>query len=241
MNTQESIGIFLPVRKGSERVINKNIRKFANFECGLLELKLKALQNIKIIDEIVVSTNDEMIIDILNRYSDDRIRLDRRPERLCSSDTKMDDLMSYIPKVMNCELILWTHVTSPFVCSKIYTSAINKFIKERNINPEVNSLTSVTKIKEFLWDPEFNKPLKHDFVNNGWPKTQDLMPLYEFNHAIYLIPKDVMKKNLNRIGDCNVFYEINKIDGFDIDTEEDFLIAESIYHKIMKNNRKINL
>ena len=57
------ISCFLPCRKGSERVLNKNTRKFAGYEFGLTEIKLNQLLKTQLIDEIVLSTNDESIIE----------------------------------------------------------------------------------------------------------------------------------------------------------------------------------
>ena len=45
----------VPVRAGSTRVPNKNIRPFA--DTSLLELKLRLLKNVQGISEIVVSTD----------------------------------------------------------------------------------------------------------------------------------------------------------------------------------------
>ena len=45
------IAFFLPTRKGSERVKNKNTRPFANIEGGLVENKLRQLLATKFIDE----------------------------------------------------------------------------------------------------------------------------------------------------------------------------------------------
>ena len=56
---------FLPCRAGSQRVKNKNTRKFANYELGLFELKIKDLVKVKSIDTIVVSTNEIKIIRFL--------------------------------------------------------------------------------------------------------------------------------------------------------------------------------
>ena len=50
---------FLPCRAGSQRVRNKNIRKFANYKLGLFELKIKDLIKVKSINTIVVSTNEK--------------------------------------------------------------------------------------------------------------------------------------------------------------------------------------
>lgn len=58
-----SIAVFLPVRKGSQRVINKNNRPFANKEGGLLEVKLEQLSKLKV-SEIILSTNDEKVLNM---------------------------------------------------------------------------------------------------------------------------------------------------------------------------------
>ena len=55
----DKIAFFLPTRKGSERVKNKNTRPFAGIEGGLIENKIRQLLCCEKIDEIILSTNDE--------------------------------------------------------------------------------------------------------------------------------------------------------------------------------------
>ena len=59
------ITVFLPCRKGSERIKNKNTRKFCNFNHGLLELKINQLLKSHHIDKILISTNDNEILNYL--------------------------------------------------------------------------------------------------------------------------------------------------------------------------------
>ena len=47
------VAFYLPTRKGSERVINKNTRPFAGLEGGLVQNKVKQLLETKLIDEII--------------------------------------------------------------------------------------------------------------------------------------------------------------------------------------------
>lgn len=49
----DKVAFFLPTRKGSERVKNKNTRPFAGDEGGLVEIKIKQLFATKHIDEIL--------------------------------------------------------------------------------------------------------------------------------------------------------------------------------------------
>ena len=51
---QDKVSAIIAVRKGSQRVSNKNIRKFAN--TNLLELKINQLKRIDKIDKIIVSS-----------------------------------------------------------------------------------------------------------------------------------------------------------------------------------------
>ena len=52
----------IPARFGSKRIKNKNIRRFANINFGLLEIKLGQLLRAKLINKIYLSTNDKKII-----------------------------------------------------------------------------------------------------------------------------------------------------------------------------------
>ena len=45
--------VFLPCRKGSQRVPNKNTRPFAGVDGGLLRIKLEELLKAKLIDKII--------------------------------------------------------------------------------------------------------------------------------------------------------------------------------------------
>ena len=68
------ITIFLPIRKGSKRIINKNLKKLPYFKNGLTELKIKQLEMFKKVSlklehkfEYVVSTDSDKIINILKK------------------------------------------------------------------------------------------------------------------------------------------------------------------------------
>lgn len=55
----------IPVRKGSQRVPNKNLRAFA--DTTLLELKIQTLLQVPEIDEIIVNTDSEEAVEIVNK------------------------------------------------------------------------------------------------------------------------------------------------------------------------------
>ena len=52
----------IPIRKGSQRVVGKNLRPFAG--SNLLKIKIENLKRVKSIDEIIVNTDSEEAIEI---------------------------------------------------------------------------------------------------------------------------------------------------------------------------------
>lgn len=227
-----SISVFLPTRKGSERVKNKNTRKFSEFEGGLLELKLKQL-SILDVEEVILSTNDEESIAVARKLENDfpKLKIDERPDHLALSTTSLSDLISYVPTITKGENILWTHVTSPMVDGKIYDDCIKSFYN--GLEKGFDSLMSVSAFQNFLWKKELN-----DIINRTgkerWPKTQDLQMLYEINSAVFITPNQVYKEKGDRVGDKPFLFEMNKLTSLDVDWEEDFKIAEAVYDKFKK-------
>lgn len=223
------ISVFLPCRAGSERVPHKNTRTFAGIEGGLLKIKLQQLIACNAIDTIVLSTNDEEVIQLAKTLSSDKIKIDRRPEHLATSSTSTDDLVKYVPSIISEGAVLWTHVTSPFIDGKIYEEAIDAY-KKALTKGENDSLMSVTALRTFIWNKE--GAVNYDRNKEKWPRTQTIEPLYEINSGIFLADIDIYKNLQDRIGQKPFLFENNDIDSFDIDWEEDFFIAEAIYNKL---------
>ena len=226
----EKIAFFLPTRKGSERVKSKNTRPFAGIEGGLVENKIKQLLATKHIDEILFSSNDEMCIAIAEKYaSDSRLRIIPRPNELCLSTTNLQDLICYVPTITNADHILWGHVTTPLVEAKVYDTAIEQYLSK--ITKGYDSLVSVKELKNFLLNQEGK--LVNNTTDIPWPRTQDLEPLYEINHAIFLAKRSVYTEQKNRIGQKPLLYIMDEIHSKDIDGEEDFKIAEIMYKTLL--------
>ncbi len=54
----------IPIRSGSQRVKDKNLRRFG--DTTLMELKIKKLLQVPELDSIIVNTNSEEAISIVN-------------------------------------------------------------------------------------------------------------------------------------------------------------------------------
>lgn len=218
--------VFLPMRKGSQRVKNKNIKNFANIKGGLTFIKISQLLKTKLISKIIISTNDKEVKDIALSFKSDKIIIDDRPEYLASSSTSTDDLIKYIPSIINNATVLWTHVTSPFVDDKLYDDMIEKYFENIKTN---DSLISVTKIQKFLWN--ISNPINYDKTIEKWPRTQTIEPIYEVNSGAFIADISVYKRMDDRIGKKPFLYELSSKEAFDIDWKDDFEIAEVLWSK----------
>ncbi|NOQ14157.1 MAG: acylneuraminate cytidylyltransferase family protein [Methyloprofundus sp.] len=223
------VTVFLPCRRGSQRVKNKNVRPFANIKEGLIYIKLSQLLKVTEIEKIVLSTNDIEVKKIAASFHNTKIIIDDRPEELASSTTSTDDLIKYIPDIIKEETILWTHVTSPFVDAEVYQKAINKYFSNLD---QFDSLMSVTKLQTFLWNK--SDPLNYDRRIEKWPRTQTIKPVYEINSGIFITNINTYKNLNDRIGEQPYLYELNEKIAFDIDWEVDFEIAEVLWRKYGK-------
>lgn len=218
------VDVFLPCRSSSQRVKNKNIKKFSNKNFGLFELKILQLNLVKNIRNIIVSTNDKKIINYLKLKNFKKVIIDVRPNNLCSSKTSTDSLIKYVPKIVFSDHILWTHVTSPFFNEKDYFKAINVY--KKNLK-KYDSLMGVTKIQDYIYD--LKKPVNYNRSREKWPRTQTLKKWFVVNNTIFISSRNNYIKLKDRIGTRPKLIEIEKIKSFDIDWPEDFKIAEKIY------------
>jgi len=218
------VNVFLPCRKGSQRVPKKNIKQFANYKNGLIEIKLKQLLESIKINKIYLSTNDEEILDYAKSLNNSRIIPHKRAEYLSSSETSTDELVAHALDLIQEGDILWTHVTSPFLNASAYDEIIDKYEEEKNNS--YDSLMGTSLIHGFLWDKD--GPINYDRTKEKWPRTQTIEPLHEVNSAVFLASTEIYKNLDDRIGEKPYLYPLDKIQGFDIDWEDDFKIAEAM-------------
>lgn len=221
------VSCFLPCRAGSERVPKKNIKPFVGIAHGLVELKISQLLSCGVIDEVVLSTNDEQILDYASNLGDSRLRLHHRDNTLSSSKTSTDELVAHALALIPEGHILWTHVTSPFINAAVYQSIVGSYFNA--LEQGYDSLMTTTELHSFLWRE--GKPLNYDRAVEKWPRTQTLKAIHEVNSGAFLASSKIYKEFNDRIGSKTYLYSMGKLIGHDIDWPEDFLIAEALFEK----------
>ncbi|MDO6463645.1 acylneuraminate cytidylyltransferase family protein [Pseudoalteromonas carrageenovora] len=221
------ITAFLPCRKGSQRIPDKNVKPFAGIEGGLLKIKLDQLLACSDIDSILVSSNDERVLDFANKVNDSRVIIDNRPDYLGSSSTTTDELIKYVPSIINEGHVLWTHVTSPFITETDYANILTSYFNK--LDSGYDSLMTVLKLQGFIWDDK--KPISYDRNDLKWPMTQNIKPLFEVDSGVFLSSVNNYKKLNDRIGLKPFLLEQPKIKSVDIDWPDDFIFAEELWKR----------
>lgn len=227
MNAKKVTAI-IPCRKGSQRVINKNTRPFGDFAHGLLELKLKQLDAVAAIDDILVTTNDPVVIDFIDATSHTLTKpviLDRRPDEYAADDS-LQGLIGYLGSVVKTDVIAWTHVTSPLFDAALYQAALEAYAQAKQ-DKTADSLMAVDAVQTFAM--RSGAWISHDDSVKRWPRTQDLEKILLVNSALFVIDQPLMVRLQDRVGLQPLMFETPSPHGFDIDWEEDFTVGEKLY------------
>lgn len=216
---QNNIIAMVPVRAGSTRVPDKNIRKFV--DTNLLELKLKVLKKVKGITQIIVSTDCEISAEIAFKQN---INVQWRDKYYAGSTITNDQHWLHIAETTPGDIVFLAQVTSPLLRVSSIQNAINTFLN----SDKNDSLNSVSVEKKFLWK-DMN-PINYDI--NVTPKSQDLPNIVSLNFAITIIHRQTMIKRKNVVGYSPSFFELDKVEALDIDDIIDFRVAELMYQEL---------
>ena len=176
------------------------------------------------ISKIVLSTNDDSILEYARKLNNTKILIHKRDNSLCTNLTTTDDLILHASDLIKNAHILWTHVTSPFISNVDYENMIRTYFDK--IKTGYDSLMTVNEIRSFVW--KNNEPINYKRSEMKWPRTQTLEPLHEINSGVFLAHSSIYIKNKDRIGDHPFLYKLDKIRGHDIDWPEDFVLGELI-------------
>ena len=208
----------LPMKEHSERVANKNIRLFHGRP--LYHHVLSSLLACPYINAVYIDTDSLFIMEDAPRHFD--VHIIERPEHLRSDLTPMNEILLYDVTQVEADYYVQTHSTNPLLRSQTITAAIEAFLA----SPEHDSLFSVTRLQRRLWDAK-GRALNHN--PSQLLRTQDLPPVYEENSNLYIFSKPILEERCNRIGYQPLMFEIDRIEAWDIDDEQDFRIAEILH------------
>ncbi|MBU3174991.1 acylneuraminate cytidylyltransferase family protein [Clostridium estertheticum] len=217
----------IPARGGSKSIPNKNIMSI----CGkpLIAYTIDAGKKSKYIDEIIVSTDSDVIKVIAEQYGAKVPFL--RPEELSNDTSKSIDVVIhainfYKKNDVSYDYVILLQPTSPLRTFEHLDNAIEKLIESNS-----TSLVSVCEADEnpVLMRRIENEKLKEVISFEGTNlRRQDLPTFYKFNGALYINSNDMLMNKRKFVDENTVPYVMDKESSIDIDTMLDARLVELI-------------
>jgi len=211
--------VVIPVRGGSKRLPRKNILPLNEIPL-LVHSILYAQENIDIIDEIIVSTDDKEIKKVALEYG---VTVFDRPFELSGDHTSTVAVLSHVlenyDKVV--ENVILLQATNPLRPKKMLAEAFEKYTAGN-----YDSLMTVSRNYEKLGEIINDKFVPFNYKQGQ--RSQDLNPLYAENGLLY-ISKAILVKEEKILGEQNFPFIVNHpFAKVDIDVLEDLKYAEFI-------------
>ena len=210
----------MPMKANSERVKGKNFRDFSGKP--LFRWMLDTLKSVSEVDALVINTDAREILSENGLLEDDFVIIrDRKPE-LCGDFVSTNLIIGDDIRNIDADIYLMTHTTNPLLSKESIKAAISQF-KNALESRKADSLFTVNKVQERFYDADV-KALNHDPDN--LIRTQDLKPWYQENSNLYLFTKDSFSRTKARIGKNPMMLETAPFESTDIDTPDDWDLAE---------------
>lgn len=219
----------IPARGGSKRLPRKNVLELNNKP--LIGWSIEAAKNSKFIDEIIVSSDDDEILDLATAYN---VQALKRPSELASDTASTFDTLKHaIHNTKEYDYIILLQPTSPLRTTKDIDGAIQYLFEKK-----ADGVISVCEMEHSpLWsntlddDRSMEHFLKDEILNK---RSQDLQQYYRLNGAIYISQVEKFLQNGSFFLKENIYaYEMSQQHSIDIDTKIDFLFAQLLikeYH-----------
>lgn len=217
----------IPARGGSKRLPKKNVLDLAGKP--LIAWSIEAGLQSKYIDKVVVTSDDESILNIAKKYGSDVLQ---RPLELASDTaSSIETIIHAIEHTDVYDFIVLLQPTSPLRSAKEVDEAIELLMAKK-----ADAVISVCEMEHSpLWsnklpiDGNMQNFLQADVQNK---RSQDLQSYYRLNGAIYIADtKRILKEKTFFLNSKIYAYKMPQEKSIDIDTELDFRFAQFLMNE----------
>lgn len=218
----KSVIAIIPARGGSKGVQRKNIRLLGGKP--LIGWSIDAARQSKYIDRVIVSSDDAEIIKVATQLGCDAPFV--RPAALAADETPgIDPVLHALTKLPGYDCVVLLQPTSPLRTAADIDGALDTFLNRQA--PACVSLTLSDK------NPHWMYSLSHDAgltpvmpASPGFTRRQDMPSAYYLNGAVYIADTKWLVASKTFLTQETVGYVMPKERSVDIDTQDDFALAE---------------
>lgn len=221
---------FIPIRKGSKGIPNKNKKKMVGRPLFTWVLKEAIFSEL---DEVYVFTDDEAVIEFIEKEYTwaNKVKAVLRGDENANDTASTEAAMFEFAQVIghNFEVFCLLQATSPFTLSEDINACLSKITSE-----DYDSSLTVVKTHRFIW-AKTEGALNYDIFKR--PRRQDFEGLLIENGAVYCSTKEAMLQSKNRISGRIATVEMDEESLTEIDSKSDWVIVEKLLAQRLKRNR----
>lgn len=222
----------ITARGGSKRIPRKNIKEFLGKP--ILAYSIQAALESGVFDEVMVSTEDAEIAGIAKAQGA-KVPFFRSSESANDYATTADVLLEVLERYkgigMEFDYVCCIYPTAPFVSAEKLKKAMALLSGQ-----EADSLLPVVR---FSFPPQRSVVIKDGLVQFKWQehmltRSQDLEPFYHDAGQFYCVRTESFLEQKKLVMEKTVPMVLPESEVQDIDTEEDWKIAEAKYRAVKK-------
>jgi len=235
LNKIKNIAI-IPARGGSKRIPRKNIKEFLGKP--IIAYSIEAALKSELFDEVMVSTDDSEIAEIVKKYGAivPFLRTNKNADDFATTaDVLLEVLEEYKKGGKEFDNLCCIYPTAPFVTSQKLKDSFNLMIEKY-----ADSVIPVVKFsypiqRSFRITNENN--LEYIWSENTNKRSQDLEPAYHDAGQFYWTNVESFYKNKNLVTENSIPFILSEMEVQDIDNDIDFKLAEVKYKLIKEINK----
>ena len=224
----------ITARGGSKRIPRKNIKEF----CGkpILAYSIEAALAAGVFDTVMVSTDDEEIAEVARQYGADVpfFRSEKTSnDYAVTSQVLAEVLEEYEQRGEHYDMICCIYPTAPFLTAERLKTAMELLAK--------TEADSVLPVVQFSFPPQRGVVLKGGYLEFKWPehrntRSQDLEPFYHDVGQFYCVNTASFAVQKVLVMEKTVPLMMSELEIQDIDTEEDWRLAEVKYRLLKEKS-----
>ena len=217
----------IPARGGSKRIPRKNIKEFLGKP--IIAYSIEAALQSKLFDEVMVSTEDEKIVEVAKKYGA-KVPFMRSKENANDyvglSEVIIEVLNKYNLQNKKFDNVCCILATAPFLKEQDLINTFNQLNKSNFDSgfPVVKYSFPIQRAMQFD-----NKKIKMIWPENLTKRSQDLTTSFHDAGLFYWAKTNILLKKKTFWTDNTTAIEISEQVAQDIDTLEDWKLAEMKY------------
>lgn len=225
----------IPARGGSKRIPRKNIRDFAGKP--IICHAIKAAIDSKLFDEVMVSSNDEEILEISKKTGAviPFVRSEKNSDDFSTTDDViLEVIKTYNDMGKNFDLVCCIYPTAALITAERLQEGKDLLIKNNYdlVFPVLKYRHPIQRAIE-----SDNGRIKFTFPEFENSRTQDLKTNYHDSGQFYWFTTHGLLEGRKIFTSNTGFIELSELEAQDIDSESDWQIAELKY-KLIHSNQK---